>query len=74
MISMYRTESSSSDHGDWFTSSFSNGSGTCVEVAFTADGGVAVRDSKDAQSPVLTFNAAEWHAFVAGAKHGEFDL
>lgn len=74
MIPMNRPESSAPDADDWFKSSFSNGSGTCVEVAFTSDGGVGVRDSKDADSPVLSFTAAEWHAFVAGAKHGEFDL
>lgn len=45
----------------------------CVEVAFV-DGSVAVRDSKDPQGPVLLFNAAEWDAFVGGAKDGEFDL
>lgn len=45
----------------------------CVEVAFI-DGGVAVRDSKDPDGPVLRFTAAEWTAFVGGAKDGEFDL
>lgn len=45
----------------------------CVEVAFVRDG-VAVRDSKHPQGPVLLFNAAEWDAFVGGAKDGEFDL
>lgn len=45
----------------------------CVEVAFV-NGGVAVRDSKDPQGPVLMFNTDEWDAFVGGAKDGEFDL
>lgn len=45
----------------------------CVEIAFVS-GGVAVRDSKDPQGPVLMFNPAEWSAFVGGAKDGEFDL
>ena len=45
----------------------------CVEVAFVEDG-VAVRDSKDPQGPALLFTPAEWHAFVGGAKDGEFDL
>lgn len=35
---------------------------------------VAVRDSKDPAGPVLTFTPAEWTAFIAGAKDGEFDL
>jgi hypothetical protein len=34
---------------------------------------VFVRDSKDPDGPVLTFNAREWEAFIAGAKAGEFD-
>jgi uncharacterized protein DUF397 len=49
-------------------------SGTsCVTVAVLDDGQVAVRDDKVADGPVLTFTAAEWDAFVAGVKDGEFD-
>ena len=33
-----------------------------------------MRDSKDPDGPVLAFTAAEWEAFVAGVKDGEFDL
>ena len=46
---------------------------TCVEVAIEADG-VAVRDAKDPEGPRLHFTAAEWTAFLAGARAGEFDL
>jgi predicted secreted Zn-dependent protease len=56
---------------DWRRSSFSN-NGTCVEIASLPDGSVAVRDSKNPNSPVLSFNAAEWSAFVDGVKAGEF--
>jgi hypothetical protein len=45
----------------------------CVEVAFV-DGAIVVRDSKNADGPVLVFTQAEWDAFVGGAKDGEFDL
>lgn len=45
----------------------------CVEVA-TKDGHVGVRDSKQANSPVLEFTDDEWGAFVAGVKAGEFDV
>jgi hypothetical protein len=40
------------------------------------DGGciVAVRDSKDRQGPVLVFSPADWQAFAAAVKVGEFDL
>ena len=46
---------------------------TCVEVAIEADG-VAVRDANDPDGPRLHFTAAEWSAFLAGARAGEFDL
>jgi hypothetical protein len=44
----------------------------CVEVAFV-DGAIAVRDAKNPAGPALIFTAAEWDAFVGGAKDGEFD-
>ena len=60
--------------GRWIKSSFSGPTGgNCVEVAFLADGQVAVRNSRDADGPALTFTSAEWHAFLRGARGGEFD-
>jgi hypothetical protein len=56
----------------WRRASFCTSSG-CVEVASTGDT-IAVRDSKDPDSPILTYDRAEWHAFVAGVKNGEFDV
>ncbi|UIX31157.1 DUF397 domain-containing protein [Streptomyces sp. GQFP] len=44
----------------------------CVEVAHTADGGRAVRDSKDPQGPILFFAPTEWNAFSTGVNDGEF--
>jgi hypothetical protein len=32
-----------------------------------------VRDSKDPDGPKLAFTTAEWDAFTAGVKDGEFD-
>jgi len=59
----------------WRKSSYSgDNGGNCVEVAGNLPGAVAVRDSKDPSGPVLTFTPAEWHAFVAGVRDGEFDL
>jgi hypothetical protein len=45
----------------------------CVEVA-TCTCGIQVRDSKDQSGPVLNFTHAEWDAFLAGVRDGEFDL
>jgi hypothetical protein len=59
---------------DWRKSSRSNSSGDCVEVAFAADRGVGVRDSKRrGQGPVLEFTAAEWSTFLGRVKGGVFD-
>lgn len=46
----------------------------CVEVAQLPDGTVSVRDSKDVSKPAHEFSPAEWAAFVAGVKVGEFDF
>ena len=57
----------------WFTSSFSGGNGAnCVEVAFLP-GEVAVRDTKDRGLPPHRYAAADWAAFLAGVRAGEFD-
>lgn len=46
--------------------------GACVEVASAGDG-IAMRDSKDLDGPMLRFTRAEWAAFLGGAKAGDFD-
>ncbi len=57
----------------WRKASYSNGNGgCCVEVA-DLDGYRAVRDSKNPTGPALMFTAAEWGAFTAGVRAGEFD-
>ncbi|MEV4972782.1 DUF397 domain-containing protein [Streptomyces scopuliridis] len=58
--------------GPYRTSSFSGQNNNCVEVAPTATGGRAVRDSKDRARPSLHFTAAQWQGFLTGAKDGEF--
>jgi hypothetical protein len=49
-----------------------NGS-ACVEIAALPGGGMAIRDGKDPRGTYLHFDAAEWAAFVAAVKNGEFD-
>lgn len=58
---------------NWVKSSLSFSNGACVEVADLQDGIVGVRHSKDPSGPVLRFTPAEWHAFLGGARLGEFD-
>ena len=55
------------------TSSFCS-DGSCVGIAIDPDGEVSVVDTKSADGPALRFTPAEWAAFVAGVKAGEFDL
>jgi Domain of unknown function (DUF397) len=56
----------------WHKSTRSS-NGNCVEVAMVDDA-VAVRDTKNREGGMLVFTAAEWSAFLSGAKNGEFDL
>ncbi|MEU6012598.1 DUF397 domain-containing protein [Streptomyces sp. NPDC047515] len=55
-------------------SSYSTGGqgGECVEVAHTADGGRAVRDSKDPDGGLQFYAPDEWAAFIDGVKAGAF--
>ncbi|TWV17729.1 DUF397 domain-containing protein [Streptomyces albidoflavus] len=59
----------------WFTSSYSNNGGECVEVALNlvaSRGVVPVRDSKVPAGPVLTIPASSFACFVTGVKAGGF--
>ena len=63
------------EHPQWFKSSYSSNGGECIEVAAnlipTRDL-VPVRDSKDPQGPALTFGVDAFAAFVQAVKAGEF--
>jgi hypothetical protein len=56
----------------WVKSSLSLANGDCVEVASLPDGQVGVRDSKDAEGPILRFTSSEGLAFIGGVRNGEF--
>ncbi|NDZ83048.1 DUF397 domain-containing protein [Streptomyces sp. SID10853] len=59
----------------WFTSSYSNNGGDCVEVAtnlVASRATVPVRDSKNPGGPVLDVTAGAFASFVTGVKAGEF--
>lgn len=55
----------------WFTSSYSNNGGQCVEVAtnlVASCGVVPVRDSKNPGGPVLEVGAGAFAVFVDGVR------
>ncbi|MEV6722763.1 DUF397 domain-containing protein [Streptomyces xanthochromogenes] len=59
----------------WFTSSYSDNGGNCVEVAANlaaSRGTVPVRDSKDRSGAVLDLPVAVFAGFVGGVKAGAF--
>ncbi|MFG3284828.1 DUF397 domain-containing protein [Streptomyces sp. NPDC048111] len=57
----------------WFTSSYSNNGGQCVEVAANlvpTHGVVPVRDSKNPDGPTLTLSVHAFTALIELAKQG----
>lgn len=55
----------------WFTSSYSNNGGQCIEVAtnlVASRGLVPVRDSKNPSGPVLHLPAGAFASFVTSVK------
>jgi hypothetical protein len=58
---------------DWYKSTRSAGNGACVEVAIRSDA-VLVRDSKDRQGPILTFEPSAWRNFIQFVSTGGVDL
>lgn len=58
----------------WQKSRRSNPSGNCVEVARLPGGqGIAVRNSRYPDGPVLIYTLDEIAAFILGARDGDFD-
>jgi hypothetical protein len=56
----------------WRVSARSSNQGACVEARFHGDE-IHLRDSKNRNGHRLAFAAAEWTAFIAGVKAGDFD-
>ena len=54
----------------WVKAQASTSYGQCVQVA-SAVGGVALRDSKDPEGPILLYTRTEFKAFIDGARNGE---
>jgi len=55
------------DEDGWFVSSFTNGNASCVQVKFTGQGTVLVRDSKDrAASPIIGMPSTGWASLLNG--------
>jgi Domain of unknown function (DUF397) len=57
----------------WRKTLRSIGNGNCVEVASSSTN-VVVRDSKDPNGPMLTYNTESWRVFTAQARQGRFGL
>ncbi|MFF3553390.1 DUF397 domain-containing protein [Streptomyces tsukubensis] len=58
---------------EWQSAPGTSGDEERVEIAHLPGGGVAMRSSLDPDT-VLRYTAAEWEAFVLGARDGEFDI
>jgi hypothetical protein len=56
----------------WLKAQSSTANGQCVELA-SAAAGIAIRDSKDPDGPILVYTHSEFQAFLDGARNGEFD-
>ncbi len=62
---------------DWHISTWSDDNGmSCVEAGPLRDGSgrVAVRHSHHPHDSVIVYTRAEWAAFTAGVRLGEFDF
>ena len=56
----------------WVKAQASSNHGQCIQLALAADG-IAMRDSKDPDGPILLYSRAEFRAFLDGARNGDFD-
>lgn len=57
---------------NWFNASSHDGS-SCLDVRTFDDGTVQTRNSNRPDTTVVSYDATEWSAFIAGVKAGKFD-
>jgi Domain of unknown function (DUF397) len=61
--------------GRWRKSRHSDEQANCVEITTAIPGWVGLRDTKLGDNgPIHAYTIAEFRAFVASAKDGEFDI
>ena len=68
-----RTQDPHLEQATWRKSRHSNPSGNCVEIAELPGDTVAIRNSRYPVGPALICPRAEFAAFLAGARDGDFD-
>jgi hypothetical protein len=73
LVAQGGTNDAQLDGVTWRKSQHSNPSGNCVEIAKLPDGAVAIRNSRYPAGPALLCASAEFSAFLAAARDGEFD-
>jgi hypothetical protein len=61
------------EQATWRKSRHSNPSGNCVEIAALPGGSIAIRNSRHPDGPALICQHADFAAFIAGAREGDFD-
>ncbi len=57
----------------WFKSTRSSANGQCIMCARLPDGGMAVKDSKNPYSPVLSFSPAQWRTFTKDIRRDDLN-
>ncbi len=57
----------------WKKSTRSGPNDNCVEISRTADGGAAVRDTKNRAAGYFTANGEQWSTFLLAIKDGRME-
>ncbi|SDK45320.1 protein of unknown function [Actinopolyspora mzabensis] len=57
----------------WRKSSYSTGTGNCLEIASSPEGFRLVRDTKDRERGPLALDTGSWRAFIDTVRTGRLD-